>query len=385
MNPLVDHILPVPVPVPAPFSPPPGTVINHMASDGRQYVGSPSLARLPDGALVASHDLFGTATREFACGVTLIFRSEDEGATWQPCARLEPSFWAGLFVHGEALYLLGTTHHHGLVAIRRSLDGGRTWTQPDCPETGLLTASGEFHTAPMPVVAHAGRLWRALEDAGASPHWGERYNPLLMSAPLEADLLRAESWTFTQMARQDRQWLEGQFGGWLEGNFVVLPDGRIGDLLRVDYAPGGIAALTTLSADGTTLEFFPESGFIRLPGAATKFTVRQDPAGPGYWTLVNAVPPQHAAERPKQTQIRNTLMLFYSRDLRHWEPHQVLLYHPDVHTHGFQYVDWLFHGDDLLAVSRTAWEDDRGSAPNEHDANYLTFHRFPAFRQMRLG
>ena len=32
--------------------------------------------------------------------------------------------------------------------------------------------------------------------------------------------------------------------------------------------------------------------------------------------------------------------------------------HPDVKNHGFQYVDWLFEGDDLIAACRTAFDDD---------------------------
>lgn len=363
------------------LSPPPGVVISHVRAESGQYVGSPSLAILPDGALVATHDLFGPATREFESGVTLVFRSEDGGASWTACARLKPAFWSGLFVHDGVLYLLGTTHHHGQIAIRRSRDGGRTWTQPDSARNGLLTEGGQFHTAPMPVIELQGRLWRAVEDAAGGTHWGSRYNPLLISAPLDADLLRRESWSFTKITRQQPGWLDGKFGGWLEGNALVLPNGSIGNLLRVDYDTAGIAALTRLSSDGDVLEFDPARDFVNLPGAATKFTVRKDPiAGGGYWTLANAVPPPFEHARPRQTHIRNTLALLHSRDLRHWEQRRVLLAHPDVHRHGFQYVDWHFAGDDLLAVVRTSWEDVFGGAPNQHDANYLTFHRFRDFR-----
>ena len=49
--------------------------------------------------------------------------------------------------------------------------------------TGLLTPYGQYHTAPMPMLVHRGRIWRALEDATASTLWGIRYNPLIVSAP----------------------------------------------------------------------------------------------------------------------------------------------------------------------------------------------------------
>lgn len=369
---------------------PPGSVINHVRPDIGQYVGSPSIAILPDGTYVASHDLFGPGTTEHHRATTLIFRSEDRGKTWRQVATVEPAFWSNLFVHdngdgrGAALYLLGPTHHHGLLVIRRSEDGGRTWTEPKDSASGLLTPHGQYHTAPMPMLVHRGRIWRAVEDATSSTHWGQRYNPVLMSAPVGADLLRRDSWVFSSLYRSSRDWLGGRFGGWLEGSVVALPDGRVADVLRVDYASGGKAALVTLGEDGHTLEFSPETGFINLPGGPTKFSIRRDPRSPDraplYWTLANAVPSRHAQDKSNHAAIRNTLALLSSTDLRNWEQRCVVLYHPDSKRHAFQYVDWLFDGDDLVVASRTAWDDQHGGAPNEHDANFLTFHRIENFR-----
>jgi len=72
--------------------------------------------------------------------------------------------------------------------------------------------------------------------------------------------------------------------------------------------------------------------------------------------------------------------LIRSEDLRHWTVRAILLHHPDAAYHGFQYADWRFDGEDLTAVVRTAYDDGEGGAHNQHDANYLTFHRIPAFR-----
>ena len=43
-------------------------------------------------------------------------------------------------------------------------------------------------------------------------------------------------------------------------------------------------------------------------------------------------------------------------------------------------MDWLFDGDDIIAACRTAYDDGLGGAHNNHDANYLTFHRIANFR-----
>ena len=63
----------------------------------------------------------------------------------------------------------------------------------------------------------------------------------------------------------------------------------------------------------------------------------------------------------------------------------ILLYHPDTAAHGFQYVDWLFDGEDIIAACRTAFDDGQGGAHNHHDANFLTFHRFANFRRLSMA
>ncbi len=49
--------------------------------------------------------------------------------------------------------------------------------------------------------------------------------------------------------------------------------------------------------------------------------------------------------------------------------------------HGFQYLDWQFEGNDIIALSRTAYDDAEGEAHNQHDANFITFHRIENFRK----
>jgi hypothetical protein len=83
--------------------------------------------------------------------------------------------------------------------------------------------------------------------------------------------------------------------------------------------------------------------------------------------------------------IRNTLALTSSPDLLNWEVRAILLRHPDVAKHGFQYVDWLFDGEDIIAACRTAFDDGQGGAHNAHDANFLTFHRFENFRRLNMA
>ncbi|HYW78576.1 MAG TPA: hypothetical protein VE890_03330, partial [Thermoguttaceae bacterium] len=135
----------------------------------------------------------------------------------------------------------------------------------------------------------------------------------------------------------------------------------------------------------TTASFDPTTDFVDLPGGAKKFTIRFDSQSKAYWSLVNPAMPIARLQQRKATSIRNTLALMRSTDLKHWEMRCLLLYHPDVAKHGFQYPDWQFDGDDLIAAIRTAYDDGLGGAHNFHDANFLTFHRFVDFRTLTMA
>lgn len=356
--------------------PPPGVVIHHRPATTGFYIGSPSLCIAPDGSYLASHDLFGPASKEHRLGTGRLYRSTDQGGSWSHLRDFDGFFWTGLFLHRGKVQLLGTDKHHGNLVIRQSADSGMSWTDP------VTLAPGKWHTAPMPVVEHGGRLWRAIEDAHTGDKWGERYRARMMSAPADADLLDPASWTIGQPIARDPAWLDGDFAAWLEGNAVVDPAGHLVNLLRVDTSKlPEKAAIVRIGDSGATAAFDPANDFINFPGGAKKFTVRKDPDGPGYWSLASIIPEGwHRAGRP--ASVRNTLALLHSPDLRSWQIRCLLLHHPDAAKHGFQYADWHFDGNDLIAVCRTAWDDGLGGAHNNHDANFLTFHRWPGFRQL---
>lgn len=339
---------------------PPGTIVDRSPKFATVYVGCPSIAILPDGRYVASHSWFGPGTNDDSSEV---FASDDRGQSWRRTASLKGQWWSTLFVHRGELYIFGVSRQYGDIVIRRSRDGGSTWTEPTDARTGRLFA-GRYHCAPVPVIVHAGRVWRAFELAeGKRPEW----SALVLSAAEDADLLDASAWRMSE--KLQHLWSKSQ---WIEGNVVVAPDGALVNVLRTGGQPD-TAAIVHVSDDGRRLTHDRASDLIALPGGGTKFTIRLDPQTKRYWCLGNKQSDPPAG--------RNVLVLASSADLRKWNVETILLRHADSQHHAWQYVDWLFDGNDIVAVSRTAWDQSH----NFHDANYLTFHRFADFRRRSMA
>ena len=77
------------------FSSVPGVIIDHSPASTQRFIGSPSLAILPSGSYVASHDFFGPGTPN---NQTVVFASKDKGLTWTRLAELKGQWWSSLFV-----------------------------------------------------------------------------------------------------------------------------------------------------------------------------------------------------------------------------------------------------------------------------------------------
>jgi len=365
----------------------------------RSYLGSPSLTRIPagapryPGAIVVTHDYFGPGcarNHEDEEHLTTVHRSLDHGRTWRPVTHVANAFWSSIFAHRGALYLLGCSQQYGSIVIRRSEDGGDTWTHPADGGSGLIATGGvrreppNYHCAPVPVLEYEGRLYRAFEDCDPCV-WGSGFRSLVISADADADLLRADAWTISNRIAFDPAWVPAQWGalerpGWLEGNLVAAPDGRLLNILRLNSTPKvDVAAVVAIHDRGRRIDFDPATGFIEFPGGMTKFVIRRDPATGLYLTLSNN---NTNPSRPTQ---RNILSLHASEDLARWRHVRTLLRDDLAHSRadslrltGFQYPDWHFDGEDIIAAVRTAY---RG-AHNFHDANRITFHRIERFREL---
>ncbi len=330
------------------------------------------------GYLLASHDVYWGDGGQ---NLTKLFRSDDDGKSWRFVTDLFPAFWGKLFEHRGVLYMLANATEYGALLVGASRDGGESWTAPSVLMEGGHRTVGGPHKAPMPVVRHAGRLWSGI-DHGSWNNGGHRSG--VISASEDADLLDPRSWTVTPFLPYDPAWPGTIAGGekphLLEGNIVVTPSGGLANLLRYNTRVGrpeyGRAIMLAVDKDnpGAPLRF---AKVVDFHGNMSKFTVHLDGRTGRYWSLVNRVSSEWVCQR-------NILTLVWSADLEHWEiASDVIDYEhngwPEPREKvGFQYVDWVFDGEDILFLSRTALN----GAHNYHNANHLTFHRLRDFRSL---
>lgn len=358
-----------------------GTVVNYLHPDDTvysfsgRYLCSPSIVRHPDGFLLASMDLFAG---NYPQNLTLIFRSDDDGATWHHVTELFPCFWGKMFIHRGKLYMFGASTEYGDMLIGSSSDGGKTWSAPVTLFRGCNGKNGEvgIHRNPQVVLTCGGRIWNTVEWGS----WGRGYHaPMVVSAPEDADLLDPESWTFSEPVRYDKTWKglpEGESSGNIEGTLVVFPDGGLYNVMRYDMSrtkPNyGMALIYRVN----TAEPEKPLTFVRpmdFPANHSKFEILYDAASGYYVTIATRIiDAEHAFAR-------NLLSLMVSRDMVTWRT--VLdIYNKldcDPKMTGFQYVDFMIEGDDLLFETRVGWNEPH----NFHDSNYACFDRIRDFRQ----
>ena len=165
-------------------------------------------------------------------------------------------------------------------------------------------------------------------------------------------------------------WSNGQ---WIEGNVVVTPKGTLVDILRANVGAGAEvddksrkerAAILQISEDGTKLShdrdlinFVGERSSLRFGMILSQSAIGRSAAN--RLTLLRTGTPSCSPHHLTST-IGNI--------------NTTILHHDAPDYRAFQYVDCQFEGDDLLVLSRTAYDYGLGGAHKQHDPNYFTFH-----------
>lgn len=374
----------------------PGVVIAKMADDGfhERHLTNPNILILSDGSYLA------LCTNGRYHRSTDIYRSTNRGESWSMWCDTAPDMnFTRLFEHNGALYIMGTRPVGGNLIISRSDDNGKTWTIPSDKEYEEAAALGEKgvimagpgHQSSCAMVIYDGYIWRAME-VNSDP-----IRPYAIYAPVDSDLLDPASWERTNIDTTTAGWdltNGNHISQLIEGNMVIGPDGKLYNLLRADCSTSSNQACLapiTLATSGSfkyQIKISVDSNFITMAGGGKKFTVRYDEKSNLYWAITNPAHEKgakHAGYYPNGVPfglVRNRMVLCYSSDLKKWIPFKTIVEVDDTWFNGFQYVDWQFDGEDIIAISRTAAPEERGLPVRQHDANMMTFHRIKNFRTL---
>jgi hypothetical protein len=361
----------------------PGTVIARTPELRTVSISNPNIIIASDGSYLAacSNSIKGRGTD--------IFRSIDEGKTWNKWSKGHyPINFFTLFEHGDRMYMIGVWTKKGHIIICESEDMGRTWTFPSDDDDFGVLFTGRYHSAPVPVVSHAGRLWRSFE----TDNEGEQRRSCIISCKEGADLMNPSNWVMTNELDYDSNWKTmcngGAFRQWIEGCLVKTREGELVNVIRVDEHEVGRTAAIIHVDSRKKISFDPKTDIIEMPGGGKKFTIRYDSESGKYWALVNpadehSMEVQHGGIYAKGIHaglIRNRLVLISSTDLRNWNEERTIIESDNPFFDGFQYADWQFDGEDIISVIRTAMEEERGLPQRQHDANMLVFVRVKDFR-----
>ncbi|MFL1683083.1 MULTISPECIES: sialidase family protein [Bacteroidales] len=349
----------------------PGVPIVHSPKSSGKYIGTPSIVKMPGGDFIASHDFFGPSCKS---DIVHVYRSSDKGKNWHFLSEVDDTFWAGLFNINDTLYLLGVKGSNRNLAIRKSYDEGKTWTQAS------ILKEGHYHGSSTPVVFAGGRVYKGYDHLGkdTGKRWMSGNRSFVMSAPVASDLTDPDNWLYSDEIVKPAS-MDGT--GWLETNAVMGPDGKIKGITRVANESGLIAGYYSLIND-TTVDI-TSIGTINFLGGATKFNIRWDEKTKRYWSLANYPPDVLRKPKMRAGGMRSVLALISSENLKDWKLNAIILASDNVTYHGFQYVDWLFDGEDIIVACRTGYEDGMGGSDNAHNSNYMTFHRIKNYKSAK--
>lgn len=389
--------------------------------DPRQQVAyCPAIEILPGGRIVTTmltHDKGGAAGRQW---VVSVFTSDDRGASW--AHRKDLAMVDGQpFAAGGAVYVIGGRED---LFISRSEDG-TTWSDLVPLKTGR-----QWYSFPGPPIRTGGRVFlekecRTVPVSHGFPVW--LLAPVVMSAPLDADLTRAEAWSFSNalgfhevLARHGKPNLMGvpfnalkprktepgvppdQGMGWGEGNLVRIVDpahvwhdaaGRtLHIFLRAETGRSGLAAVAkaVCSEDGSIavdLERAPSGEpilFVPLPGGQGAFNILHDGETRRYWLLSS----QSLDSMRKPASLgawhyglpaneRARIALHFSRNCMDW-CFAGIAADGGGRKRSFFHASAVIDGEDLVMVMRVADE----AAVNQHDSNIIAFQRIRCFRKL---
>lgn len=377
--------------------------------DPERYVEGCGLVKMDDGAFVAVVPVvprlkWSEERRATQSRVHLV-RSTDQGRTWQPASEL-PYYSAIPFVHAGRLYLFanlgGTRYRNNDLLLLRSDDGGKTWSEP------VTLFKGHYWNCHTGIVVKNNTLYAATDNLGLGSSYGSvvdlkkdaRRGSCVVAGDLTRDLMDPAAWRISNtvpLKPIPRELVAPKYAANNNGDLYLEPNvievaGKLRVLATVKPSRQTSANLGVVM-DLTDTEGKLELSFAQyfsMPGGLLKYCVIWDEPSKMFWATANLVVDSQGVfdwwEKGNERgnywgtggNDRRTLMLQYSLDGINWIQAGCIAQAPKI-SQSFMYARPVVDGDDLAVISRSSV-----NAPNQHDADYATFHRVKNFRSLAL-
>jgi hypothetical protein len=296
-----------------------------------------------------------------------------------------------------------------------------------------LTKGQSWHQAPSNVLYSRGRIYLVMERiTDPKEYYQSVLAPTVMSAPVDTNLLKRESWTFSSELTFRQAWAQagparligvpfypinyawvGPVKGrtqrkmnplsWLETNVVQFqdpnhiwhdPTGRTIHLwMRAHTGATNMACVAKAveSEDAKTITVSLEKApsgetmlYVPCPGGQMKFHILYDGETRLFWLLssqatdsmarIDRLPPERF-DLPNNE--RHRLQLNFSRNCVDWCFAGLVADsgHPDQAR---SYASMVIDGEDIHVLSRSG----NAKAKNAHDGNLISFHTVRQFRKL---
>lgn len=331
------------------------------------YVGSPSIAIASSGVLYTSNDYFGTLAPTNGSQryhMTAVYRSTNRGQTWDRVWRGTGMMWGTLVTKGADLYLVGTSKRYGDAVIRKSTDGGATWSTSTviAAETGSVL----WHRAPTAVAESGGYLYVSWETNTSTTY---PLKAAVMSRVAVADdWMVAENWEMGTPQVVDLADLSPTNWGWSEGNVVDTGSGLeyVGRIDQVDPSQEA-QKIVRMTITGTTLG---DPAYQDAAGGHVKFHLVKNPSGSGIYLAFTPRPTGYENNVADWRTLVEVCRLdsldawdLSTRGLKLWE------YPSSQSAQGAQYPALVVDNDRIHVVARIA----EVHTVDAHDSNKMEF------------
>ena len=320
-------------------------------------------------------------------GTSLAFeKSEDNGATWERIATIRGYSVPSMFEHNGYIYIMG-----GFADVQITRYSRETGEIQSVKFTDIDPGSG----GPGTVLIRNGRVYKSYAD-------------VVISADLNSNLMASGSWTVSTTVsslynnpdwRREVGFIEEIDANpgidWEEGSVIPGKDGNLYVTYRSNRQIGTLL-LFQLSEDGKTLSYVTEcngtvlskKSLVETPSSVSRPAIHYDESTGLYISLMCLYMGDSSTDYFFADYLQRAVLGFVvSEDLVNWTVVDTLLVDrmmlgklESITAHGFQYVDFVIEGEDLLFVVRE--NSGERTVRYCHDAPCVTFYRLSDYRQL---